>query len=77
MVTDSYYANVVFSDGHNLVTPAKPLLTGTRRAALLAENKIMVAGIRPEQVKQFKTVYLVNSMLELGKVAISTERVYT
>lgn len=63
-LTDTSYSNVAFFDGLQWFTPSKPLLKGTKRAALLQQKKIIEADIRPQDLKQFEKVRLVNAMME-------------
>lgn len=66
MVTDSSYANVVFSDSAGKwVTPATFLLPGTRRASLLSQGLITEAIISSSDIKKFTEVKLINAMLGL------------
>jgi 4-amino-4-deoxychorismate lyase len=70
LVTDASASNLVFDTGSELVTPAVPLLRGTRRELLLSRNIIRAAEIRPADLRSFKTVHLVNAMLDLGETAL-------
>lgn len=63
LVTDSSIANLAFWNGQVWLTPEKPLLHGTTRARLLAENKIVPANIDVTMIKQFKTIALLNALL--------------
>lgn len=66
MVTDSSYANVVFSDSTGkCVTPATFLLPGTRRASLLSQGLITEASISSSDIKKYTEVKLINAMLGL------------
>ncbi|MGB0930579.1 MAG: aminotransferase class IV [Chitinophagales bacterium] len=64
LVTDTSYSNIAFFDGHEWFTPSKPLLGGTKRAALLEEKKIMEADISPKDLKNFEKLRLVNAMMD-------------
>ena len=46
-ITDSFYANVVFWDGREWITPDTPLLQGTMRAFLLSRGLIREERIGP------------------------------
>lgn len=65
LITDTSYSNVVFSDFTNLVTPATPLLKGTKRAKLLETGKIREEEIRLTDLHRFKYVYLINALIDL------------
>jgi 4-amino-4-deoxychorismate lyase len=61
-ITDSYFANVVFWDGSDWVTPEPPLLEGTMRAFLLGKGTIKKAGIRIEDLSGFRSLKLINAL---------------
>lgn len=65
LLTDSSFANLVFYDGSKYYTPAHPLLAGTKRQRLLDEGRISPEDIAPQDLKHFKEVFFINSMLEL------------
>lgn len=64
-VTDTSFSNVLFYDGAKWLTPAEPLLFGTRIARLLDEGRIERADIRPEDFKRFRRAMLVNAMMDM------------
>ncbi len=64
LVTDTSYANVAFFDGQNWLTPAQPLLEGTRRAKLIAEGRIMPKKISADDLSRFVCARLMNAMLD-------------
>ncbi len=63
-ITDASYANLVFFDGHNWVTPIHPLLAGTQRAKLIAEEKIKPQLITVADLAKFSHFKLINALLE-------------
>jgi len=65
LLTDASFANLVFFDGRNYYTPALPLLAGTKRQRLLDEGRIIPVDIAVKDLKDFKLIFLINSMLEL------------
>lgn len=69
-VTDSYFANLVFFDGQNWITPDRPLLNGVMRQSLLDSGKITTAEVRIDEIKRFEKVSLVNAMIDLGEIEI-------
>lgn len=75
LVTDSYYANLIFDDGQQLFTPRQPLLKGVRIASLLQTEMIQEADIRLDDISQFKKVHLVNAMMELGECVVETTNI--
>lgn len=67
MITDTAYANIVFTDGTKWFTPTTPLLEGTCRERLLAENSIETADISIKDLKQYVGFNLINAMNNLEK----------
>ncbi len=63
ILKDGSYTNIVLFDGNDWVTPKNPLLLGTKRALLLSEKKIIEKDIRVEQLKEFKSLKLINAMM--------------
>lgn len=68
-ITDSSYCNIVLFDGQSWYTPAIPLLCGTARERLLAENRIKKASVRPEQIPHFKGFKLINALRDFDELA--------
>lgn len=64
LITDSSYSNLVFYDGNRWITPAEPLLTGTKRALLLADGIIEADVIRVKDLDAFSSLKLINAMLD-------------
>jgi len=65
LVTDSYAANVVFSDGNSLVTPDSPLLPGTMREFLLRKGEIREMRITADMIGKFSEIRLINALNDL------------
>ena len=63
IVKDASYANLVFFDGQNWITPSQPLLLGTRRASLIAAGIIKEALIQIKDLPKYNTVKLINAMM--------------
>ncbi|MFH0947583.1 MAG: aminotransferase class IV [Elusimicrobiota bacterium] len=74
-ITDTSFSNVVFPDGKKWRTPSTPLLKGTKREKLLSEKKIVLDEIKISDLKYFKKVVLINSMLDLGNDLIDMENI--
>ena len=72
-ITDSSYANVVFFDGEQWLTPKNPLLQGTCRARLLAEGRIRPAVLTVESLTDFKGLKLINAMRDMDQDMIPME----
>ena len=64
-VSDSFYANVVFWDGAEWITPDTPLLPGTMRASLLRKKELRESLIRPEDLAGYQKMKLINAMNDL------------
>ena len=62
-VTDSSFANIVFTDGKRWVTPDTPLLQGTMRKKLLSEGIIVQESISIDHLREFTRFKLINAML--------------
>ncbi|MEP1094084.1 MAG: aminotransferase class IV [Cyclobacteriaceae bacterium] len=75
MITDCSYANLAFWDGHEWLTPEKPLLDGVKRATLLKSGKIKKAAIHVEELATFEKVSLINAMLDLGDLEVPIDLV--
>ncbi len=77
-LTDSSFANLLFFDGENWVTPAKPLLQGTQRAKLLSEGRILASRVKPENLRKYSKIRLINAMLRFeDKVDISSSQIFS
>jgi 4-amino-4-deoxychorismate lyase len=77
LITDSWYCNILFSNGKNWYTPDQPLLAGTCRARLLAEGKIMSRRIEVEDLHHFTHFKLVNAMRDIEEVAaVPTSQIF-
>lgn len=66
-VTDSFAANLIFSDGQKWYTPDTPLLKGTQREFLLSEGFIEVQKIELSELIRFKSVKLINAMIDFER----------
>jgi 4-amino-4-deoxychorismate lyase len=63
MVTDTSFANILFYDGSEWLTPKHPLLPGTRRAFLLDSGVISEAIIKPVDLPAFRQAVIINAMI--------------
>ena len=63
LVTDASYANIVFYDGRNWITPDSPLLNGTMRTHLLRAGLIREARITVDDIMNYSHFRLINAML--------------
>lgn len=62
-ITDASYANIVFTDGRNWITPDTPLLCGTMRELLLRKGVIKEERILVGDISRFTHFRLINAML--------------
>lgn len=74
-ITDSSYANIIFFDGQQWVTPSSFLLNGTCRQRLLKEGKIKEAKIAYTDIRAFEKIGFINAMLDIGELTVSTAAV--
>lgn len=65
-ITDASFANIVFTDGKQWITPDTPLLRGTMREKLLIEGVISTGRITIENLARFTHFRLINAMLGFG-----------
>ena len=71
-ITDSSFANIVFTDGKCWVTPDTPLLFGTMRENLLCKGIIMTDRITVDNLCHFTHFRLINAMLGFNSHILST-----
>ncbi len=65
-LTDATYANIVLYDGKNYYTPENCLLEGTKRQKYIDDGTITTKPIHQEELINFKTLHLINAMIDLG-----------
>lgn len=61
LVTDTSYANIVLYDGQRWVTPAHPLLRGTRRQYLMDIGLIQEAVIEENDLSHYQKFQIINA----------------
>jgi 4-amino-4-deoxychorismate lyase len=76
-ITDSSYANVVFTDGRQWLTPDTPLLHGTMREMLLRSGIIKAERITVDTLGQFTHFRLINAMLGSDAPLLPIENIIT
>jgi len=64
-ITDCSFANMVFYEGTRWVTPATPLLRGTKRQKYIDEKKIVEQDITVPGIKLFAKARIINAMIDL------------
>lgn len=73
LVTDSFWANLVFFDSRKWVTPDSNLLPGVMRAYLLDRGEIESATIYDYEIAWFEKIGLINALNPLGEIVIDAE----
>lgn len=63
-ITDASFANLIFFDGKNWITPDTPLLRGTRRTRLLQAGRIQEKKLTLSDLRYMQSVKLINAMLD-------------
>ena len=76
LLTDSSYCNIALHDGTRRVTPATPLLAGTRRARLLEEGRLETADIPIGSIGRYSQISLFNAMIELDELVLPVAAIY-
>lgn len=76
LVTDTSFTNIAIFNGKNWLTPKHPLLKGTKRAALLEQERLQEADITLADLKAAKKVCLFNAMIEFGERVVSASDIY-
>ncbi|WP_405383884.1 aminotransferase class IV [Maribacter sp. LLG6340-A2] len=61
-ITDATYSNILFTDGKGIFTPSTPLLNGTCRARLLADNIAQPKIITPADLQDYQYFQLINAL---------------
>ena len=69
-ITDTSFANVVFFDGKNWITPTTFLLHGTKRQLLLNTKQITENEIHHRDLKTFLFARLINAMLDFENTPV-------
>jgi len=67
-VRDTTIANIALKIDNRWLTPDTPLLPGTCRARLLAENKITEAPVTVEQLHKASALALMNAMIGFDEI---------
>lgn len=75
LLTDTSICNIALWDGQAWLTPARPLLRGTMRAALLDAGRLVEADIRAADMHKYPRIRLFNAMIGFGELEIANEGV--
>ncbi len=70
LVTDSFAANLLFFDGNNWITPATPLLKGSKRQFLLESAMISEREVRIGQIHDYQQIGLINALVDFEEMPI-------
>jgi 4-amino-4-deoxychorismate lyase len=65
LVTDTSFANIIFYDGNEWITPDTPLLRGTQREYLLRKGLIREVPVRYHDIQYFKEARIINAMIRM------------
>lgn len=76
MITDTSSANVVFWDGSQWLTPANPLLKGTKRQLYIDKKIIQEVELNKNDIYDFEYLALINAMIDLGHIQVKTVNIY-
>lgn len=72
LLTDTSIANIALFDGTNWLTPANPLLKGTKRAELISKQLIKEKDIHKKDLSMFSHIALFNAMIEWQEIVFET-----
>lgn len=72
LITDTWYANIIFKRDDRWFTPDSYLLNGTMRQSLLDAGLIEETRIDPSDLKKYQSARLINSMLGMDGPEILT-----
>jgi 4-amino-4-deoxychorismate lyase len=64
-ITDTSFANIVFWDGKNWITPLYPLLKGTKRQYYIDRNIILEKDIFLNDLGSFSNARIINAMIDI------------
>lgn len=69
-ITDTSFTNVAFFDGKEWFTSDTPLLSGTRRASLIAQGRLKEREILTDDLPAYTSIALFNAMIDLGELVL-------
>jgi 4-amino-4-deoxychorismate lyase len=67
MITDTSFSNIIFYDGERWISPARPLLKGTKLMQLEDEGKVYFENIRPDDLGRYQKAMLINAMIDFNE----------
>jgi 4-amino-4-deoxychorismate lyase len=65
LITDTYYANVIFLSDSIWFSPENPLLHGTRIENYFREKRVTPALLRPKDLTLFSEARIINAMISI------------
>lgn len=74
-VTDAFSSNLVFYNEKKWFTPSTPLLKGTKRQYYLENGIIKEKKIKPDDIKQYTKVSLINAMIDLEEIVVNVDSI--
>ncbi len=77
LLTDTSFTNIAIHDGNGWITPRRPLLYGTKRAALLDQGVLTEADITIGDLQRATRVSLFNAMIDFGEREIAVHDINT
>lgn len=76
LITDTTFCNVALFDGYHWLTPADPLLRGTKRQELLDHGMLIEKNIPAGWIPEFQAVALFNAMNDFGSLLVPVSEIY-
>lgn len=76
LLTDTTFCNIALFDGYHWLTPAQPLLNGTKRQELIERGMLVERDIPVGWIPEFKVMALFNAMNEFGSLLVSVRDIY-
>lgn len=68
LLTDTSICNVALWNGESWLTPARPLLQGTKRASLLDSGMITSKDITAKELREYSSIRLFNALIDFGEI---------
>jgi 4-amino-4-deoxychorismate lyase len=75
LLSDTSYSNIALWNGEEWHTPAAPLFHGIKRKLLIEQGMILEKEINVQEIESYNKVALINAMLDLGDLEVSTDKV--
>jgi 4-amino-4-deoxychorismate lyase len=72
LITDTTISNLAFFDGNHWITPAKPLLKGTKREEFLQKGFLKEKDIKINEINNYKKVAMMNAIIGFYEMDIKS-----